>query len=409
MTAGVLAPQALAGTSSSAPVTITFGSWGGDQENQQLLAIINKINAQFKGRIVIKDYNVPANYDQKLNTELAANTAPDIFYLNDGLAQTYASEGVLKNLSQYISQNKHKSLVANPANYFQNALSDVKYQGQYFSLPWIAQPVVMYYNPSLFKAAHLPMPSPNWTWSTFMHDAKVLTNAKTGVYGFLQANGWPPAEMYIWSEGGSIYNKSMTKAELTSPADVRGLTLMQTMIKEGVVPPLAKLANVNIEDLFLQGKVAMFAGGAADGNYNATGFTAKIQQIPMGTKHASDLYLADLAINAKSSVSTQDLYQAYTALLNGIDHWKVVPPVRQLANQLESIDVPGAPGNRTPADRIAPILASLKYAQVIPVIKNMSNYWTIMGNDIYQPLLLGTLTPKQVAAKAQADLTANLK
>jgi len=396
--------------STAAPVTITLGTWGGAQENQQLMQIIDKINQKYKGKFVIEDYNVPGgNYDQKLNTEFAAGTAPDIFYVDDSLAQTYASEGVLLDLTQYINEFKSKALVANPANYYPNTLVDVRYSGHYYALPWIAQPVVMYYNPKLFQQAHLPIPSPNWTWQDFMRDAKKLTNPSKGIYGYLQSNGWPPVEMYIWSYGGDIYNASKTKALLNTPADIKGLTLMADMVKEGVVPPLAKLANVDIEDLFRQGRVAMFAGGAADGNYDTNGFTAKIQQMPMGTTHATDLYIADLAINAHSKVPKEDLYLAYTALLDGIDHWKIVPPVKQYAANLQDIVVPGAPGNHTPSDRIQPILESLKYAKVIPVVKNMANYWNIMSNDIYQPLLLGQMTPQQAAQKAEQDLNANLK
>lgn len=396
------------GGGSQGPVTITLGTWGGAQENQQLQQIIDRINEQYKGKFVIKDINTPSNYDQKLNTELAAGSAPDIFYATDTNVPTYAQEGVLLDLSDLIQKYKDKAVVANPDNYFPASLQDVTYNGHYYALPWIAQPVVMYYNPNLFKQAGLPEPTPDWTWDDFMRDAKALTNPQKGIYGYLQANGWPPLEMYVWSYGGDVVNSDGTQATLNSPQAVQGLTLMENMVKQQVVPPLSKLANVDIEDLFRQGRVAMFAGGAADGNYETNGFTAKIAEMPKGTQHATYLYIADLAINAHSKVDKDLLYQAYIAILDGIDHWKVVPPVKQYAQNLQDISIPDAPGGHTPADRVPVILNSMKYARAPRVVKNMTQYWTILGNDVYQPILMGQKTAQQAADQATKDLNAIL-
>ncbi|OFW76944.1 MAG: hypothetical protein A2201_01215 [Alicyclobacillus sp. RIFOXYA1_FULL_53_8] len=175
------------------------------------------------------------------------------------------------------------------------------------------------------------------------------------------------------------------------------------------MPPLAELANVDIESLFRQGRVAMFAGGAADGNYNSKGFTAKVAEMPMGTQHATQLYIADMGINAHTTVNKDVVFKAYAALLDAIDHWKLVPPVQQYAANLESISIPDAPGGHTPADRIQPILNSMKYAQPLRDVKNMSNYWTVMGNDLYQPILSGQTTPDKALQKAETDLNALIK
>ena len=397
------------GSAPTGPVTITFGTCGGATEDQQLQAIIKKINDANKSEFIIKEQNTPSNYDQKLNTEFAAGNAPDIFYINDANTPTYSKEGVLLNLDSYIQKYKSQYVVADPANYFQSSLANDQYQGHYYALPWIAQPVVMYYNPTLFKQAGLSEPTSSWTWDDFMKDAKALTNTKTGVYGYLQANGWPPIEDYIWSYGGHVWNSDASASAINSPAALQGVQLMQQMVQDKVVPPLAELANVDIESLFRQGRVAMFAGGAADGNYNSKGFTAKVAEMPMGTQHATQLYIADMGINAHTTVNKDVVFKAYAALLDAIDHWKLVPPVQQYAANLESISIPDAPGGHTPADRIQPILNSMKYAQPLRDVKNMSNYWTVMGNDLYQPILSGQTTPDKALQKAETDLNALIK
>ncbi|WP_081411879.1 ABC transporter substrate-binding protein [Alicyclobacillus herbarius] len=396
---------------SSGPVTITFGTWGGAEEDAQLHKIINKINQKYKNEFQIREINTPANYDQKLKTEIAAGSAPDIFYLPDGEASTYAQSGAILDLQPYLNKYKDKYVVANLDNYYPNTLKNDKYNGDYYALPWIGQPTVMYYNPKLFKQAGLPEPKDGWTWQDFLHDCQVIKQ-KTGTYGFLLSNGWPPVYDFVWSYGGHFWNQDMTKSTFDSPQTVKALTMLHTLVAQKLVPSQAELANVDIEDLFRQGKVAMFAGGAADGNYAAKGFMAKVAPLPKGAVQVTDLGIDDMAINAHTKVNKDTVFKAFVALLDGIDHWKVVPPIKQYAANLEAMDVPDAPGGHTPKDRIQPILTSMDHARMLRMLPNptaQQNFWNVLSNDVYEPLLLGKESPQQIAKKTQDDLNALLK
>ena len=55
--------------------------------------------------------------------------------------------GTLLNLDPYLKKYKSQYKVANTSNYYNSSMLNAKYNGHYYSLPWIAQPVVMYYNP----------------------------------------------------------------------------------------------------------------------------------------------------------------------------------------------------------------------------------------------------------------------
>lgn len=402
-----------AGTAhASGPVTITLGTWGGAAENSQLLQILQGINARNKKSFRIVDQNVNTNYEQKLTVELAAGTAPDIFYVNNSMMPTFEKEGALLDITPWMKRLSGYYHVADPKNYFPVTLTNAVYHGHYYGLPWIAMPVVVYWNPVLFKKAHLAPPTPNWTWQTFLKDAKAMTDPKKGIYGFLQANGWPPVHLYIWSYGGHILNANGTRATIDSPQAIRGLSLMASFVKEGVIPPQSAIANVAIEDLFRAGKIGMFIGGADDGVYHTQGFKAKIAMIPRGTQPTNFLWMADLAVNAHAKHLPQ-VMQAYFQLLTAIDHWKIVSPVKTFATAqvIRSINLhdPYAPGDHTPPDRIPVILDSLKYARRYRMLHDptlMSKYWTVLSNDIYEPILLGKATPAQAAAQAEKDLNA---
>ena len=51
-----------------------------------------------------------------------------------------------------------------------------------YGLPWIAQPVVLYYNKDIFDEMGVEYPNPDWTWDDFKAAAIALTNEAH--YGF---------------------------------------------------------------------------------------------------------------------------------------------------------------------------------------------------------------------------------
>jgi multiple sugar transport system substrate-binding protein len=80
-----------------------------------------------------------------------------------------------------------------------------------------------------------------------------------------------------------------------------------------------------------------------------------------------------------------------------------------LAAKLGSIYVNSAPGGHIPAVRIPTILDSMKFARPLRPLKNMTQYYNIETNDLYDPILLGTMNAKQAAQKAESALNALVK
>jgi hypothetical protein len=51
----------------------------------------------------------------------------------------------------------------------------------------------------------------------------------------------------------------------------------------------------------------------------------------------------------------------------------------------------------------------MKFARQLRPLKNMTKYYDIESNDLYDPILLGTESAKQAAQKTQTALNAFLK
>ena len=101
------ATSAPAGGSTSCwqKVEITFSAWGAPEELavwNQIVADFEAANPNVKVNVEVSDWT---SYWDKLKTQLAANTPPDVFAMDAPLFLDYQTRGVLLNLQPYIDKN----------------------------------------------------------------------------------------------------------------------------------------------------------------------------------------------------------------------------------------------------------------------------------------------------------------
>jgi len=114
-----------------------------------------------------------------------------------------------------------KGTAGDVSDYYPDIISTAQQDGHLYGLPWIAQPVVVFYNKALFDAAKLEYPKAGWTWDDFLAAAKALTkdtdgDGKTDQWGF-SANGWPPPHIFIWQAGGEVISEDLKTSPIDSP------------------------------------------------------------------------------------------------------------------------------------------------------------------------------------------------
>src|SRR5207248_8662362 len=178
-----------------------------------------------------------------------------------------ASEGVFLPLTDCLKNAPAKS-AGDVNDYYPDVLSIVKQGDVVYGLPWIAQPVVVYYNKDLFKAAGVAEPKSGWTWDDFVKTAKALTkkdaSGKVTQWVFT-ANGWPPPQMFIWQAGGDEISKDLKTSPIDSPQAIEALKFYLSLAYNPDLAPTADIIkDQGFDAMFKAGKVAMFMGGAAD-------------------------------------------------------------------------------------------------------------------------------------------------
>lgn len=387
------------------PVILRMSTWAGVDESAELQVILDEINASQSEYQIVHE-PLPSDYDTQVKTQLAGNTGADLYWINqDNMA--LKSEGVFMDLTDCLA-NAEPGTAGDVNDYYPGILAVNEYEGGIYGLPWIAQPVVTFYNRALFEAAGVEEPTPDWTWDDFMEKAQALTLDTDGdgnidQWGFTN-NSWPPPYIFIWQAGGDILNQDFTEAPIDSPESLSGLEFwLSTAYNPAVSPSRDIISEQGFEDMFRAGKVAMFMGGAADPYDREEGLDVGVVRVPGNPdtgSHTTFAWNASTVINAQTQ-HPEEACKALLAVTEGIQNWKIVSP-RISQGTVEHL-VATEPRKEASAEAI---IEASQDMRALPIFGNFAEFGGILWNDFLNPLLNNEtdLTPEELAAEIRLDL-----
>lgn len=154
-------------------------SWWGNDERAALMAeAIDLFENEYPNITVVEEpVGAPDDLFNRLATDFASGTAPDVFALGGAKPQEYGAAGALLDLS---SVSDYVDLEPYPDFTLTNALVDDTLYG----LPTGGNAIGVLINPDLFEAAGVDLPSDDWTWEEFVDIAnEISANSADGVVG----------------------------------------------------------------------------------------------------------------------------------------------------------------------------------------------------------------------------------
>ncbi|EIW00797.1 ABC transporter substrate-binding protein [Thermoanaerobacter siderophilus] len=275
------------------PVTIKLGMWSSSPAEKK---IVDDQIAKFKEKypnIDVQIETIVGDYMQKLQTELASNTAPDIFYLDSMPAPQLMSSGVLEPLDDYIKKYNVDVNDFEPA-----LLSAFQWEGKTYGLPKDFNTLALFYNKDMFKAAGINE-SPK-TWEELRDVAKKLT--KDGVKGLVLSADLARFDAFINQNGGSVYQDG--KVTLNLPENAQALDFYVGLItKDKVADTPQNMGEGWNGDAFAAKKAAMAIEGgwmipflkekAPDLNYG-------IAELPAGKQKSTMAFTVAYVMNKNS-------------------------------------------------------------------------------------------------------------
>lgn len=402
MTAGLLLSfVAACAPAETGPPVLKFATWFGASEAKELAPIVEAINKRHAGEFRLEPIAIPGEYLTKVDTMMAGAMAPDLFLLSQEYMPSYAAIGAIEDLDARVKADKQIDL----SDYYPAGLETARYQDRLYGLPWVMMPVVLYYNRGLFDKAKEPYPDRDWDWERFRQAANRLTkrekDGSATQWGFLQYT-WPPYLIWVWQNGGDVLSADGRTPTLNSAEAVGALDFMRKLVVEdGVSPGAGTVAQNGANELFKSGRIAMFMGGASDDLDRVEGLDVGVSEVPHGKARATFSWTAHLVVS--SQTKHPDLaYAAWRELLDGFQHWKIVPPRRSLAKTMATIEPRKAHAEKA-------ILASMEYARGLRGVVEQTEWDGFVLDRLLMPVLSGRATVGDAVKLTQTKLERVLK
>ncbi len=205
-------------------------------------------------------------YQDKLKTELAAGTAPDVFWIPGTDVADFAKAGLILN---FADQAKAQEL--NKADFYDGPIASLAVDpatGQpaenfLWGIPRDVSTFALYLNLDLLDKSGAEDPrelakNGKWTWEKFAEVAQKMTEkGGAGVKGFGAGGWWANWGYFVNSGGGSFFNEDRTACNLDSAGSIAGLTFFKSIYDKGYAVKFGEDA----EPPFKSGKVGMFLNG----------------------------------------------------------------------------------------------------------------------------------------------------
>ncbi|MDI6601729.1 MAG: ABC transporter substrate-binding protein [Thermoanaerobacteraceae bacterium] len=274
-------------------VTLKLGIWSSSPAEKK---IVEDQLALFKEKypnITVEIETIVGDYMQKLQAEMAANTAPDVFYLDSMPAPQLMDAGVLEPLDEYVTKNS-----VDIEDFQPQLLDAFRWNGKLYGIPKDFNTLVLFYNKKMFEDANIAQPPTNW--GELRSVAQKLT--KDSVKGIVLSSDVARFDAFIHQNGGYLFKDG--QAALNLPQNAEALDYYTGLIVKDKVADTPQNIGVGWNgDAFAEGKAAM----AIEGGWMIPFLKDKspdlqygMAELPAGKQKATMSFTVAYAMNQKS-------------------------------------------------------------------------------------------------------------
>ncbi|NWF70234.1 MAG: sugar ABC transporter substrate-binding protein [Chloroflexi bacterium] len=382
-------------------------------------AISDAIDAEWEG--VTLQYepgnNEGAGYQATLLTELAAGTAPDVFWIPGTDVATFASEGVILNLydiataTEGFDVNVFYSQQVAELTYNPETMTNGDMSGALWGLPRDASAFALYYNADLFEEAGVDTPTAQleagtWNWDSFIETVTAIGGLGDDIFGYGMNAWWANWLLFVNSTGSRYFNEDRTGCGLDNEGTTAAMQFMRALMDTGEVIPYGQ----DSEAPFIAGNVGMFMNGrwATPNTVAQASFNWDYAEVPAGPDGQSNwLFWGAYVVNS-NTVSPELAFELMTRLTSTDVQAQVTAlganiPSRAGQDAVDAfLNAEITAGKNNAAFTNA--LANYAVAEAPLWTANFQSIDAAVGALVTQVLTDGTLAPEEFGAAACAAM-----
>jgi multiple sugar transport system substrate-binding protein len=305
------APASPDGSGSTEAVSLT---WMTRPDNQAEADVYASISDEITAKGIGLDLTYVAGtsegspYQDKLKVDIAAGTAPDVFWLPGTDIANFAKDGLILNIREEAAKTEHSDadFYAGPmASLTVDPATGATSPDYLWGVPRDVSTFALYMNLDLIQAAGVDDPrelaaAGDWDWDAFEATSKAITDLGDGNKGFGAGGWWANWGYFVHSAGGGFFNEDRTACALDSDESVAGLEYLKGLYDNGYGVPFGEDA----EPGFKAGQVGMFINGrwATPGAREITDFAWDVVELPTGAVEGRNWqFWGAYVVNAKTA------------------------------------------------------------------------------------------------------------
>ena len=369
--------------------------------NATVLDIENK-NPGVQVTLETTPYN---DYQQKIITQITADAAPDILYVEANNFVDLYLRDALEDLTPYAQKDQVDLKV-----YYPSIVKRFSPNGKIFAIPQdIAPAGLMYYNKKIFQEAGVPFPTGDWSWPKDFLDVcqKLVKKDATGkVVRWAYDEAYPiNFENFIFSNGGDWVDNTEhpTRFMGDSPRALEAARFRWDLIHTyHVAPSVTEMQSFSfgggVQQMFVNGQIAMMASGIwhVPQLLKAKDLDFDVVEFPKGPKGLKGWSSGGSGYAICKSSKHKDLawqiirQLAAESSISGLAATGMIQPALiKLANSDTFLKSPG-PANK------GILLKMTEYSHFSPFFANWGEiYYGVLGPAL-DPVWMGKTTPEKV-------------
>jgi multiple sugar transport system substrate-binding protein len=221
--------------------------WGNTVRDEQTAKVADLFKSKNPGVTIDLETTGWGGYWDKVNTQAASGSAPDIMQQDYLYIEQWASRGQLLDLTPYIQNG-----TINVSNIPGSVVDSGKIGGKLYGLPLGTTIYCMAVDPAVLEKAGIPkIDSTTWTWRDFERIAETIYQ-KTGVQTapFGGGDAFPDAENYVRQSGVPFYAPDGKKLGFSDPSLLKDFWDMELrLLEKGVlIPPSEAFVQTSMEE-----------------------------------------------------------------------------------------------------------------------------------------------------------------
>ncbi len=404
---GAAAPTA----NDTSPVTLRFAWWGNDVRNKNTNQVIADYMKLHPNVTINGEPGEWASYWDKLSTQVAGNSAPDIVQMDEQYIRDYSKKGILADLSK---------LPIDTSKFSKGLVATGTIDNKVTALCAGVNALSIVANPALFTKAGIDLPDDKtWTWDSMMTLAAQFNSKLPGIYGINGGLfGDSVARAWMFQLGKSLFTDTGFGWQ---PPDMQ--SFFELMVKYQAAKAIPSAAE-NAQDFstalaqqkFGTGKVAMVLtwSNQIAAQQAAVGTDCKILRLPSKTGNAKDADLwyksgqyQSITAKSKNQLAAAKFLDYY---FNNMDAGKVMLAERGLPPNTDILAaIKSSLGN---ADQKAATymtdIAGELHDPPVPPPPGASTFQSIMERYV-ENVQFGRQSPAEAAQKLYDEAKAQLK